>query len=227
MLGYRWPSTGVKSLLPGKLRKKSEKGLPGALGPRVNTPPKKVKNESKTSQKPEKNLKNSHFRLFFEPFLTLGPRGPGNPFSDFFWSFPGKGLLTPVDGQRYAKSRASQIAFDLGFRIEYLYSVGQSCWLLKWWWKHTTTLRQRHCVEMWFGSLLTITLRQNVCLKLFLIYVLRPSKHDIHKRKPGESNFRLNFHVIHCASRKYTWKAGSWCVSIGAGHYIKTSGEII
>ena len=105
-LGYRWPSTGVKSLLPGKLRKKSEKGLPGALGPRVNTPPKKVKNESKTSRKPEKNLKNSHSRLFFEPFLTPGPRGPGNPFSDFFWSLPGKGLLTPVDGQRYPKTRS-------------------------------------------------------------------------------------------------------------------------
>ena len=104
-LGYRWPSTGVKSLLPGKLRKKSEKGLPGALGPRVNTPPKK---KSKTSRKraknPKKNLKNSHFWLFFAPFLTPGPRGPGNPFSDFFGSFPGEGLLTPVDGQRYPKS---------------------------------------------------------------------------------------------------------------------------
>ena len=75
-------STGVKKASPGKLRKKSEKGLPGLSAP-WSTCPKKVENESKTSQKPEK-LEKGHFRLFFEPFLTLGPRGPGTPFPTFF-----------------------------------------------------------------------------------------------------------------------------------------------
>ena len=43
-----------KRPLPGKLRRKSEKGLPGPLGAGVNMPPKKVENKSKTSQKPTK-----------------------------------------------------------------------------------------------------------------------------------------------------------------------------
>ena len=48
----------------------------------------------------------ARFQLVFDFFggmLTLGPRAPGNPFSDFFRSFPRRRLLTPVDGQRYPK----------------------------------------------------------------------------------------------------------------------------
>ena len=100
-LGYRWPSTGVKKAFSLENSEKSVKrGCRGLSAPGSTYPPKK----SKTSQKPEKNLKNSHFRLFFEPFWTPGPRGPANPFSDFFRSLPGKGLLAPVDGQRYPKT---------------------------------------------------------------------------------------------------------------------------
>ena len=32
-----------------------------------------------------------------------------------------------------------------------------------------------------------------------------------------------NVHVIHSASRNYTWKAGSLCVINGVGHYIEKS----
>ena len=88
-LGYRWPSTGVKTPLTGKLRRKSEKGFPRPLGPGVK----------KGSKKSRKWL---FFKLFWgfwlvfdfcSGMLTPGPRGPGNPFSDFFWSFPGRGLF--------------------------------------------------------------------------------------------------------------------------------------
>ena len=48
---------GSKRPLPRKPGKKSEKGFPGRL--------KKLEKESKTSQKPEKNLKNSHFSTPF------------------------------------------------------------------------------------------------------------------------------------------------------------------
>ena len=68
---------GSKRPLPRKLRKKSEKGFLGLLGPGV----KKARKKSKTSQKPPKNLKNCRFRLFFAGSLAPEPRGPENPFS--------------------------------------------------------------------------------------------------------------------------------------------------
>ena len=73
----------------------------GPLGLGVKKARKKGERELKTSRKHEKYLRNCHFRLFFVLFLAPGPRDPGNPFSDFFRSFPGRGFLTPVDGQRY------------------------------------------------------------------------------------------------------------------------------
>ena len=35
------------------------------------------------------------------------------------------------------------------------------------------------------------------------------------------------FHVIHCASRSYTWKADFFSVIHGVGHYIEKFGELI
>ena len=50
------------------------------------------------------------FSTFFGPFLTPGPRGLGNPFSDFFWSFPRRGLFDPCRwptiSQRKRKKKA-------------------------------------------------------------------------------------------------------------------------
>ena len=64
--------------LPRKLRKKSENGFPG---PR---------------QRVENDYFSSFLRVFdsfstlFRAFLTPGPRGPGNPFSDIFGVFWGE-----------------------------------------------------------------------------------------------------------------------------------------
>ena len=67
-LGHRWPSAGVKRPRPGKF-KKSEKGVAG---------PKRLKNESQTSPKPEKkNLNNSSFFDSFSNFYapqTMAPK---------------------------------------------------------------------------------------------------------------------------------------------------------
>ena len=88
---------GQKGLSLENSDERSEKGLPGQSSKKKSKTKleKKVENESKTSPKdPKKNLKICHFRLFFEPFLTPTPRGPGNPFSVFFYrSFRGRGLL--------------------------------------------------------------------------------------------------------------------------------------
>ena len=51
---------GLKRPLPRKLRKKSEKGLPGPLPPEVKNARKRVEKEPQT----RRNLRTSHFRLF-------------------------------------------------------------------------------------------------------------------------------------------------------------------
>ena len=50
-----------------------------------------------------------------------------------------------------------------------------------------------------------------------------PQQHYIHNQIPGEFIFGLlhKFHVIHSASRNYTWKAGILCVTDGVCHYIE------
>ena len=101
MLGYRWPSTGVKRPFPEKLQKKSEKGFPGPLGPGSKKARKRVENDYFSRFFRVFGSFSTRFWLFLGAMLTLGPRAPGNPFSDFFRSFPGRRLLTPVDGQRY------------------------------------------------------------------------------------------------------------------------------
>ena len=85
-LRHRWPSTGVKRPLPRKLRKKSAKGFPGALGLGVEKAQKK-------SKKSRKKIGKLSFSTLFRVFWTPGPRGPGNPFSDFFRTFLGRGLF--------------------------------------------------------------------------------------------------------------------------------------
>ena len=94
-LGYRWPSTGVKRPLPGKLRKKSEKGFPGPLGPGVKKGSKKSRKLLFFRFLSSFWLVFDSFSTFFSGVLTPGPRGPGNPLQTFFRSFPGRGLFGP------------------------------------------------------------------------------------------------------------------------------------
>ena len=76
--------TGVKTLSLGN----SEKSLKGgASRPRGRHARKKVESKSKTSPKPEKNLKNSHFRLFFEPFFDPRSERRQEPLFRFFSEF--------------------------------------------------------------------------------------------------------------------------------------------
>ena len=63
----------------------------------------RVANKQKT---PKKTWKMVIFDSFSSFCLTPGPRGSGNPLSDFFRSFLGRGLLTPVGGQRCRKTWA-------------------------------------------------------------------------------------------------------------------------
>ena len=60
--------------LPGKLPKKSEKGFPGPLGPKVKEARKESKKNRKRVKNPKKNLKNCHFWLFFEFFRPWGSK---------------------------------------------------------------------------------------------------------------------------------------------------------
>ena len=64
----------------------SEKEFLGPLGPGVEKA-QKVEKELKTSRKPEKNLKNSHFRLFFEFFDPGAERPRESLFRLFFGVF--------------------------------------------------------------------------------------------------------------------------------------------
>ena len=92
---------------PWKTPKKVWKGVPGASRPRGQ---KRLEQESKMTIFQvffrAFGSFSTRFWLFFGGMLTLGPRDPGNPFSDFFRSFPGRRLLTPLKkGQRYPKPR--------------------------------------------------------------------------------------------------------------------------
>ena len=82
-----------KRPLPKKLRTKVRKGVPGASRPRGRRSSKKVEKKLKKGRKLEKNLKNSHFRLFFGVFRPRGREAPGTPFRTFFRSFLGRGLF--------------------------------------------------------------------------------------------------------------------------------------
>ena len=45
----------------------------------------------------------------FRAFLTPGPRGPGNPFSDFFRSFLGRGLFDPCRRPTMSQSKPASV----------------------------------------------------------------------------------------------------------------------
>ena len=66
-----------------------------------------------------------------------------------------------------SKLRASKITFDLGFRSRSFYYVGQFCWQLKIDGANMQLYYVKSCVKVWFGSWITITLRQ----KLRLIFL--------------------------------------------------------
>ena len=77
--------TGPKRPLPRKPRKKSEKGFPGPQG-----------GGSKNSK--NDNFLFSGFLLVFDSFSSFfspGAERPGNPFSDCFRDFLGRGLFDP------------------------------------------------------------------------------------------------------------------------------------
>ena len=75
-LGYRWPSTGVKRPFPGKLKKKSEKGFPGPLGPGVKKGSKKT-------------IKRLFFKFFSGFWLVF------DSFFDFFGGYVDPGAESP------------------------------------------------------------------------------------------------------------------------------------
>ena len=84
---------GQNGLFLENSEKSLKRGCRGLSAPRsiASKSQKRVKNWPKL----KKYLKNSHLLLFFELFLAPGPRGPGNPVSDFFRSFLGRGLFNP------------------------------------------------------------------------------------------------------------------------------------
>ena len=79
-----------------EIPKKSKKSSRGLSAPKVE---KRLKKSWKKVEKVEKRLFLTRFwpffRLFFQPFLTLGPRGPGNFFSTF-WDFGPEGPEWPL-----------------------------------------------------------------------------------------------------------------------------------
>ena len=87
----RWPLTGVIRALRARNPRKVGEKFPRGRKNGWKKGRKKVKNESKTT----------FFRLFFNPFLTPGPRGPGNFFLRLFWGHSGpKGPNDPCKGPR-------------------------------------------------------------------------------------------------------------------------------
>ena len=98
-----------KALSLGNSKKSLKKGFPGPLGPGVKKARKRVEKDYFSSFFSGFWLVFDSFLNFLGGMLTLGPRAPGNPFSDFFRSFPGRRLLTPVDGQRYPKPRLRKV----------------------------------------------------------------------------------------------------------------------
>ena len=92
-LGHRWPSTS-KRPLPRKLRKKSEKGIPGPLGPRAE----KNSNKSRKWQ--------FFIFLFFCPsFFDPGAERPWELLFGLFWEFPKERPFDPC--KRPAMSQPS------------------------------------------------------------------------------------------------------------------------
>ena len=79
----------------------------GQKGPSLENSEKSLKRGSRglSEKKLEKESRMTIFQVFFRVFdsfstlfrvfLTPGPRGPGNPFSNFFRSFLGRGLFDP------------------------------------------------------------------------------------------------------------------------------------
>ena len=69
-----------------------------------HTPEKSQKRVENEPKNPKKTWKIVIFDSFSSLFWPRGREAPGTPFQTFFGVFPGKGLLTPVDGQRYPKN---------------------------------------------------------------------------------------------------------------------------
>ena len=65
---------------------------------------------AENAPEPRKKLEKLSFSTLFEVFWTPGPRGPGNPFSDFFQSFLGRGLF---DSCRRPTTCGDLVAFKL------------------------------------------------------------------------------------------------------------------
>ena len=82
-----------KRPLPQKLRKKSEKGFPGPLGPGFEKPRKGVENDYFSSFFRVFGPFSTFFSTFFELLRPRGLSAPGTPFRTFFRSFLGRGLL--------------------------------------------------------------------------------------------------------------------------------------
>ena len=69
-----------------------------------------------------------------------------------------------------SRLRTSKIMFHVGFRIKYLYYVGQSCGLLKLMVQIYKMHYVKNCVKMYFGNLFTMTLRQILRPKLLFAF---------------------------------------------------------
>ena len=116
-------SSFVRAKRSYRLQNSPKVGTPLAFyrvqkGPSLENSEKCLKRGSRGQEAPgpkktRKRIENDHFLVFFgfltrfriffdffRAFLTTGPRGPGNPFSDFFRRFQAGAFLTPVEGQR-------------------------------------------------------------------------------------------------------------------------------
>ena len=97
--------------------KKSRKKVPGASRPRGQ---KRLKKSRKEVEKVEKRLfltRSRPFFDFFQPFLTSGPRGPGNLFSTFLGIRARRARMTPVRGQEDRNKRCPSSVEILGCQI--------------------------------------------------------------------------------------------------------------
>ena len=110
---------GLSLKNPEKNPKRGSRGLPA---PGL----KKLEKESKTSQKPEKNLKKKeNFRLFFELFRPCGWEASGTPFRTFFRAFQGEVFLPK--GPFRTKSSTAPESVVFCYRRSFLLSVPFSC----------------------------------------------------------------------------------------------------
>ena len=85
--------------LSARSLKKASKRVPGAFRPQG---PKKSEKSRKRSKKLRKKLGKTVNFLLFSDFW--GPRGPGNPFRDFFPILGRKTQMSPVNCQQSCKS---------------------------------------------------------------------------------------------------------------------------